>query len=216
MESEIWSQILSGWPSVTDSDVKKYFPFLLMGSLLRRWSLNSRTKYHKRKRVSRERGAGIVIPNLCYAIVKAQMSVRSGAEMSMMRTALRWTLATRPLRPGRLRGVRRRQGSRSPADPVPPEERPPGHPLRGRFPAGRLCRRRLCRGPRPGTAREVGPGLPHGEPHVPGVRERLAHAAHQLHPEDRGRVQRQYGVRQDLFLRERPVQSAGARPLAGV
>src|SRR5215210_8127626 len=30
MESEIWSAILSGWPSVTDSDVKRWRPLRLM------------------------------------------------------------------------------------------------------------------------------------------------------------------------------------------
>ncbi|KYC58939.1 hypothetical protein B4099_2555 [Heyndrickxia coagulans] len=34
MASEIWSQILSGWPSVTDSDVNKCRPFNIRFSSL--------------------------------------------------------------------------------------------------------------------------------------------------------------------------------------
>src|SRR5204863_580795 len=34
IESEIWSAILSGWPSVTDSDVKRCRPLRLMPDLL--------------------------------------------------------------------------------------------------------------------------------------------------------------------------------------
>src|SRR5512137_2526225 len=37
MASEIWSHILSGWPSVTDSDVNRYCEASWMLIVLRRW-----------------------------------------------------------------------------------------------------------------------------------------------------------------------------------